>query len=60
MKTIEIGEFDVSFRYTDDQGNTIRQDLTPNDRAYIERKLEEDEQGKVPSGDLTLHWKVVY
>lgn len=60
MKTTEIGEFEVSFRYTDEQGNTVRQELTAADRAYIQRKLEDDEQGKVPSGELTLHWKVVY
>lgn len=60
MKTTEIGDFDVSFRYTDEAGNTIRQELTAADRAYIARKLENDEQGKVASGDLTLHWKVVY
>jgi len=60
MKTTEIGDFEVSFRYTDEQGNTVRQELTAADRAYIQRKLEDDEQGKVPSGELTLHWKVVY
>ena len=60
MKTTEIGEFEVSFRYTDEQGNNVRQELTAADRAYIQRKLEDDEQGKVPSGELTLHWKVVY
>lgn len=60
MSTVEIGEYDVSYRYTDDQGNTVRQELSPADRAYIQRKLEDDEQGKIPSGELTLHWKVVY
>lgn len=60
MKTTEIGDFEVSFRYTDEADNTIRQELTAADRAYIARKLEDDEQGKVSSGDLTLHWKVVY
>ena len=60
MKTTEIGDFEVSFRYTDEQGNTVRHELTAADRAYIQRKLEDDEQGKVPSGELTLHWKVVY
>jgi len=60
MRTVEIGDYDVSYRYTDDQGNTVRQELSPADRAYIQRKLEDDEQGKIPSGELTLHWKVVY
>lgn len=60
MRTTEIGEFEVSFRYTDEQGNTVRQDLTAADRAYIQRKLESDEHGKVSSGELILHWKVEY
>lgn len=60
MKTTEIGDFEVSFRYTDDEGNTVRQELTAADRAYIARKLDDIEQGKFPSGNLTLHWNVVY
>lgn len=60
MKTTEIGDFEVSFRYTDDEGNTVRQELTAADRAYIKRKLEDIEQGKFPRGNLMLHWNVVY
>lgn len=60
MRTTEIGGYDVAYRYTDDQGNTVRQELSASDRAYIARKLENDEQGKIPSGEFILHWKVQY
>ncbi len=60
MKTTEIGGCEISYRYTNDLGDTVRQEMTASDRAYIAQQLQKVEEGTFSSGELKLRWNVVY
>lgn len=61
MKTTEIGGDTVTFYYKNADGDTVKRELDPNDKRFIERLIDKgDDKGKFDSGQLTLYWSVEF
>lgn len=62
MKTTEINGDTVMYYFKDQDGNTVLLDLTPSDKACIERDVDNGKmKGKLTmSNDVTLFWNVEF